>query len=1033
MHRPQIRQFASTLLVVSCVLLVAGCNNASTAPNLQAEATVAALSTTNAQLATQVARLSAGAGLRTPTPQANAQPATEAPSATTLDAVPSQPTTPVVPAVAAPAVIQTPGDGPLPFLVANIPLAPAEKALFDLHVDRASNHIFVTDNANQLHVLDATTYAPLKTLPFGGWLELDAAHNRLYVYMPYVVSDQKRVIHVIDTATLEEVGQLEGSAIAVDAANNQLFVGDPYTYSTKPDAPGVRIIDGATLQQTGAFTQTGVPVYNPQSQELLIVAYTVYAADPKRQQVTADLFPELTDVGAGGFLWCNGCIWVDNVQFHPGPNLIEVDAAAHCAGKGCGKVTPPVFFDATTMARIDAAVAPERQTNCGSQATTVGAVNGRRYHNAMYDRYLAYTNLQVADEQGAPVTVRDGLRTDFINPNTNQGYLYDGTVLDMTALAPIGAWKAACLFTYEHDKGLLYGRRGGSLYVIAERGAQPAAPAKPERADLPKTMIDQIALSPAFATDNTLLAISGDAFYRSTDGGATWMRLHGGLGDNQQGVWNVAFSPNYAADHTIFAGGYRGDYRGDGVWHSQDGGDTWSALWNNLQHRRITSLYFAPDFAATNTMVAKAKFYDVNNGIAGESYQQSSDGGLSWTLVVTGNYSTAAGEVPLPPVSELLPGYAAGPALNARLGPYFGDPVQYKPDGSTWQTATMALDKSDTIYALIPAPTYPTEPTIFAFANRSLWRSTDDGATWAAWDDPRLAGLDYTNYMASGVVSPALTGGGYRLFVGTADGQVWVLDPAQMQWKPAVTPQAATVAAASTVTATVASALPTTAPVTATQAAATGSTAEAPAAAGLPTPTPGGAAATPVTEAAALTGEPPQGLFRPEGPFAIIWEKTPHIQQDLGWAKQAGPGTTSAAYQRFDNGVMVWRQDTGQIYAFFNDGTWQSFADTFKEGDPEKDPKFAPPPGKMQPIRGFGKVGRSTPAREKSWAGLRPKSRATMPRSSPMSTAPCCAWAGLSTQLSGWTPTLGSGTRKVAGERVKAERVPQQRSQATRV
>ena len=56
-------------------------------------------------------------------------------------------------------------------------------------------------------------------------------------------------------------------------------------------------------------------------------------------------------------------------------------------------------------------------------------------------------------------------------------------------------------------------------------------------------------------------------------------------------------------------------------------------------------------------MVAQARFYDVASGLSGDSYQQSVDGGVTWTLAVTGNVSTAAGQTPLPPVSELLPGY----------------------------------------------------------------------------------------------------------------------------------------------------------------------------------------------------------------------------------------------------------------------------------------------------------------------------------------------------------------------------------------
>ena len=64
-----------------------------------------------------------------------------------------------------------------------------------------------------------------------------------------------------------------------------------------------------------------------------------------------------------------------------------------------------------------------------------------------------------------------------------------------------------------------------------------------------------------------------------------------------------------------------------------------------------------------------------------------------------------------------------------------------------------------------------------------MWRSTDNGATWAGWDDARLQGLDYTNHMSAAAVSPLLGDGTYRLIIGTANGQIWVLDPAQMVWK----------------------------------------------------------------------------------------------------------------------------------------------------------------------------------------------------------------------------------------------------------
>jgi len=79
-----------------------------------------------------------------------------------------------------------------------------------------------------------------------------------------------------------------------------------------------------------------------------------------------------------------------------------------------------------------------------------------------------------------------------------------------------------------------------------------------------------------------------------------------------------------------------------------------------------------------------------------------------------------------------------------------------------------------------------------------------------------------------------------------------------------------------------------------------------------------------------------------------------------------GPTATQAAEQRFEKGRMLWLKElhyrsetaTGVILAFYDDGHWARFDDTWREGDPEADPTIAAPPGRLQPIRGFGKVWR---------------------------------------------------------------------------
>ncbi len=76
-----------------------------------------------------------------------------------------------------------------------------------------------------------------------------------------------------------------------------------------------------------------------------------------------------------------------------------------------------------------------------------------------------------------------------------------------------------------------------------------------------------------------------------------------------------------------------------------------------------------------------------------------------------------------------------------------------------------------------------------------------------------------------------------------------------------------------------------------------------------------------------------------------------------------------AAYEPFEGGHMVWRSDTRQIYVLYDDATYETYEDTWNEGDPI-DIEGTPPPGLSSPVRGFGKLWASQPGvREKlGWA-----------------------------------------------------------------
>ena len=67
--------------------------------------------------------------------------------------------------------------------------------------------------------------------------------------------------------------------------------------------------------------------------------------------------------------------------------------------------------------------------------------------------------------------------------------------------------------------------------------------------------------------------------------------------------------------------------------------------------------------------------------------------------------------------------------------------------------------------------------------------------------------------------------------------------------------------------------------------------------------------------------------------------------------------STFAAYQEFENGFMVWREDTGEILAFVRSmNSVHRFAEAAYDPLPENPVLDAPPHNRVKPVRGFGRV-----------------------------------------------------------------------------
>ncbi len=72
-------------------------------------------------------------------------------------------------------------------------------------------------------------------------------------------------------------------------------------------------------------------------------------------------------------------------------------------------------------------------------------------------------------------------------------------------------------------------------------------------------------------------------------------------------------------------------------------------------------------------------------------------------------------------------------------------------------------------------------------------------------------------------------------------------------------------------------------------------------------------------------------------------------------------GEVGAVYQEFENGYMLWRSDTNEIYAFFENGSARYFVEADYANQPEPVLSEMPPLDRQAPTAGFGKVWANAP------------------------------------------------------------------------
>ena len=231
--------------------------------------------------------------------------------------------------------------------------------------------------------------------------------------------------------------------------------------------------------------------------------------------------------------------------------------------------------------------------------------------------------------------------------------------------------------------------------------------------------------SPNYASDHTVYAGTYNGVYKSTDSGSTWASTSSGL-DNDH-VNSLAISPNYASDHSLAAG------TGGGVYLSNDYGANWTDISGALPDKTIEVVVFHPSY---------------NYSTLPDLFVGTSTNGVYITTTNSWNWhalNTGLGDQRVRAL-VFTPDYASNPNgyLYAGVdwsGGTAGGVFKIKKGNTSWTTLNNGLPTTVPAHLVVDAlaisPNFAADQTIFAGigAGQGVYRSTDGGANWNFLED----------------------------------------------------------------------------------------------------------------------------------------------------------------------------------------------------------------------------------------------------------------------------------------------------------
>ena len=613
------------------------------------------------------------------TPTVTPSPIPGVPPSPVPSSTPSATVAPITPTIEpTPAPAEVPAEALVPAWDQTIDLGPVGfENLGSSHLmalDNQADRLYVSLSPSRTVVLDANTLASLDEIPFGGALSVDPAAQRLYIGVPggyayhpdgtsVITPAELNLINTTDLTLLHSMVVSDESTVppqvVVDPLNNKVYI----TQNGVTIAAATTLEVQGTLSGTVAIPEAPIPNYSA----------VEAAIDPQRQRLFVSLNNGIPGSNNGN---------VTSVYDLKSGQIIAQDGERSASGFAVDETTGTVFSPRSHIATLAVVKYDSQGNSLERLDGLSGLAQVDPLHDRVYvfaygetgqivtlDRELNLIGLSLYPSDGA------GLQSAIIDPERDRLYVLqgDGKLIVLKGQTkPVGLpplptpdRKAALMIIpamndnqalyalfapddytgnygslfYSTDDGATWSlanawpvnaitRADGTLFAAIYqngpaglgiwRSADGGQTWQPASYGLTDLAITRLAVSPDFARDGTLFALSQRGVFRSTDRGESWTSLADRyaplLQDLTVNFNALALSPDFAQDNTLLIG------HSSGLWRSTDRGETWTNVAGGPAANRLT---YAPD-----GLIVLALNY--------EGVHRSDDGGLTWRLLNDG-------------------------------------------------------------------------------------------------------------------------------------------------------------------------------------------------------------------------------------------------------------------------------------------------------------------------------------------------------------------------------------------------------------